>query len=302
MEKKTTRFKRENKPDFGREKITLLYEDESIAVIYKPDGMLSVPYPGSRNRTAIDTLEQLMRKKGTFSKNHRPFVVHRLDRDTSGVMMFALTEKAQKKIMDNWQTIVTERLYRAVAENPRNPEDALAESGLIDDEIAYNAHNIGFVPKKGDRPADTAFTRKALLHRRTFSGREERSVYERNLTVKNGQPQFKTISARTHYKIIARGKTHTLFELSLDTGRKNQIRAHLSSKGYPLAGDDNYRAKTNPFARLALHARTLEFTHPFTGEHKVFEIPEPEEWLTFVQNNTATSQQYPMRKKQRSGK
>lgn len=302
MEKKTTRFKRENKPDFGREKITLLYEDEYIAVIYKPDGMLSVPYPGSRNRTAIDTLEQLMRKKGTFSKNHRPFVVHRLDRDTSGVMMFALTEKAQKKIMDNWQTIVTERLYRAVAENPRNPEDALAESGLIDDEIAYNAHNIGFVPKKGARPADTPFTRKALLHKRTFSGREERSVYERNLTVKNGQPQFKTISARTHYKIIARGKTHTLFELSLDTGRKNQIRAHLSSKGYPLAGDDNYRAKTNPFARLALHARTLEFTHPFTGEHKVFEIPEPEEWLTFVQNNTATSQQYPMRKKQRSGK
>ena len=219
MEKKTTRFKRENKPDFGREKITLLYEDEYIAVIYKPDGMLSVPYPGSRNRTAIDTLEQLMRKKGTFSKNHRPFVVHRLDRDTSGVMMFALTEKAQKKIMDNWQTIVTERLYRAVAENPRNPEDALAESGLIDDEIAYNAHNIGFVPKKGDRPADTAFTRKALLHRRTFSGREERSVYERNLTVKNGQPQFKTISARTHYKIIARGKTHTLFELSLDRTR-----------------------------------------------------------------------------------
>ena len=204
--------------------------------------------------------------------------------------------------MDNWQTIVTERLYRAVAENPRNPEDALAESGLIDDEIAYNAHNIDFVPKKGARPADTPFTRKALLHKRTFSGREERSVYERNLTVKNGQPQFKTISARTHYKIIARGKTHTLFELSLDTGRKNQIRAHLSSKGYPLAGDDNYRAKTNPFARLALHARTLEFTHPFTGEHKVFEIPEPEEWLTFVQNNTATSQQYPMRKKHRSGK
>ena len=63
MEKKTTRFKRENKPDFGREKITLLYEDEYIAVIYKTDGMLSVPYPGSRNRTAIDTLEQRMRKK-----------------------------------------------------------------------------------------------------------------------------------------------------------------------------------------------------------------------------------------------
>lgn len=246
MEKKSTRLKQENKNDFGREKITLLYEDDYIAVIYKPSGMLSVPYPGSSNRTAIGTLEQLMRKKGTFSKNHRPFAVHRLDRDTSGIMMFALTEKAQKKIMEHWQTLVTERIYRAVAENPRTPANSLSDSGLIDAEIAYNARNIGFVPKKDARQ------------------------------------QFKTVSARTHYKIIARGKTHTLFELSLDTGRKNQIRAHLSSKGYPLAGDDNYRARTNPFGRLALHARTLGFTHPFTGEKKRFESPEPIEWLKFV--------------------
>lgn len=246
MEKKTARFQQDHKIDFGREKMTLLYEDDYIAVIYKPCGMLSVPYPGSRSRTAVETLEQIMRKKGTFSKNRRPFAVHRLDRDTSGVMMLALTKNAQKKIMDNWQTFVTGRLYRAVAENPQNPADALPDSGMIDDEIAYNARNIGFVPKKG------------------------------------GSPQFRTVSARTHYRIIARGKTHTLFELSLDTGRKNQIRVHLSSKGYPLAGDDNYRAKTNPFGRLALHARTLEFTHPFTGEKKRFEIPEPPEWQQFV--------------------
>lgn len=282
MEKKSTQLRRTNKIDFGREKITLLYEDEYIAVIYKPDGMLSVPYPGSRSRTAVETLEQIMRKKGTFSKNHRPFAVHRLDRDTSGVLMFALTENAQKKIMDNWKTLVTERLYRAVAENPRNPADALSDSGIIDDEIAYNARNIGFVPKKGDRPADTPQTKKAVARRRNSGGKETLSIYERNLIVKNGRPQFKTISALTHYRIIARGKTHTLFELSLDTGRKNQIRAHLSSKGYPLAGDDNYRAKTNPFGRLALHARTLEFTHPFSGEQKKFEIPEPAEWQEFV--------------------
>ena len=278
-----TQQKKEHKSDFGREKIELLYEDEFIAVIFKPSGMLSVPYPGSNNKTAQAALEQLMRKKGTYNSNHRPFVVHRLDRDTSGVMMFALNQDAQKKIMENWQKMVTERLYRAVAENPKN--GFLPESGTIDDEIAYNAHNIGFVPKKDDHPALNNATKKAI-HAEKNSNRNEKSIYERNLLIKNGKPEFKTISARTHYKIIARGKYHTLFELSLDTGRKNQIRAHLAGKGYPLAGDENYRAQTDPFCRLALHARTLEFTHPYTGKTMKFEIPEPQEWLETVQKNS----------------
>ena len=244
--------KKKRKPDFGREKITILYEDEYLAVIYKPDGMLSVPYPGSRAQTVLEVLERMMRKKGTYSQAHRPFAVHRLDRETSGVMMFAMTEKAQKKIMDHWQTLITGRIYRAVAENPakenyaRSTLGVIKNSGTINDEIAYNAHNQGFVP------------------------------YDK--------ARFKTVSAITHYKIIERGVHHTLFELSLETGRKNQIRAHLASKGYVLAGDENYRAKTNPFGRLALHARTLEFNHPFTGEQLKFEIPEPKEWLMCVKN------------------
>lgn len=278
-----TQQKKENKKDFGHEKIELLYEDEYLAVIYKPSGMLSVPYPGSNNKTAEAALEQLMRKKGTYNSNHRPFVVHRLDRDTSGVMMFALTQDAQKKIMENWQKMVKERLYRAVAENPKN--GILPDSGTIDAELAYNAHNIGFVPKKDDHPAASSATKKAILSEKN-SGRGEKSTYEKNLLIKNGKPEFKTISARTHFKVISRGKYHTLFELSLDTGRKNQIRAHLASKGYPLAGDENYRAQTDPFGRLALHARTLEFTHPYTNELIKFEIPEPDEWQKTVQQNT----------------
>ena len=245
------------KTDFRREKITILYEDEYLAVICKPDGMLSVPYPGSRAQTALEVLERMMRKKGTYSQAHRPFAVHRLDRETSGVMMFAMTEKAQKKIMDHWQTLVTERIYRAVAENPvqgnaaRGNLSIMKNSGTINDEIAYNAYNRGFVP--------------------------------------HDKARFKTVSAVTHYKIIERGTHHTLFELSLETGRKNQIRAHLASKGYVLAGDENYRAKTNPFGRLALHARMLEFNHPATGEHLTFEIPEPEEWLFCVKNGDRRS-------------
>lgn len=272
--KPSTQYKREHKADYGKEKIDILFEDEYICVINKPTGLLSCPYPGSRSRTAQSVLEDIMRKNGTFSAKHRPFVVHRLDRDTSGVMMFALTEAAQKKIMDTWHQMVTERLYRAVAENPKNQKHCLPFSGLIDDPLAFNAHNVGFVPKEGDKPRhDERFAKK----------HNENSLYEKNIEGYGENRHFKTVPARTNFTTILRGPTHTLFELSLDTGKKNQIRAHLASKGYPLAGDENFRANTDNFHRLCLHARTLEFTHPFTGEKLRFEVAEPEEWKKYVE-------------------
>jgi len=229
-------------------KFNVLFQDQNIAVICKSENLLSVPYPGFRGKTALGLLEENMRKRGTFSSKRRPFAVHRLDKDTSGVMMFALNERAQKTIMDSWQVMVTERLYRAVAQNPLGKSavpNTLPESGLIDSPLAYNAYNQAFVPKGGSAG------------------------------------KFKTIPARTNYKIIARGKQFTMFELSLDTGRKNQIRAHLASLGFPLCGDKNYRAKTNPFGRLALHARVLEYVNPWTKEKQRFEVPEPPDWLKF---------------------
>lgn len=243
--KENSQEKRERKVDGKKERIEILYEDEYICVINKPSGMLSCRYSGSSAKTAEDALESIMRKKGELNSSHKPYVVHRLDRDTSGVMMFALSEAAQKTIMDTWHTMVTERLYHAVAENPKDAKRVLPDSGLIDDPMAFNAHNVGYVPKAMDGKA-------------------------------------KLVPARTHFRVVERGKTHTLFELSLDTGKKNQIRAHLSSKGYPLAGDENYRAMTDPFGRLALHARTLEFIHPFTQKKMMFQVPESEEWLEYV--------------------
>lgn len=243
--KASTQYKKENKTDYGREKIDVLYEDKDIVVINKPTGLLSVPYPGSKSRTAIDVLEKIMRKKGTWSANHRPFVVHRLDRDTSGVMMFALNEYIQRKIMGFWKKMVTSRIYHAIAENPGNHQQILPDIGFIDDPLAQNAHHVGYVKNKVDDKA-------------------------------------KTVEAKTNFKILIHGPTHTLFELELDTGKKNQIRAHLSNRHYPLAGDENYRAKTDPFHRLCLHARTLEFIHPVTGKKMKFEQSEPAEWETYV--------------------
>ncbi len=243
------------------QRIDILFEDEYICVINKPAGILSVPSQ-TKDKSALTVLEEIMRKNGSYSAKHRPFAVHRLDRDTSGVMMFALTENAQKKIMDSWHQMVSERLYRAVAENPKNPHKFLPVSGLIDDDLAFNARNIGFVPKKDEKKDEAVEPKKPL----------------------------KTVPARTHFTTILRGKTHTLFELSLDTGKKNQIRAHLASKGYPLAGDSNFRAKTDHFDRLCLHACTLEFTHPFTGEKLRFEVPEPKEWKLYVEKGDLHSE------------
>lgn len=256
--KPSTQYKREHKADYGRERIEVLYEDEWIVVINKASGLLSVPYPGSKVRTAQSVLEELLRKQGKLNNKHKVYVVHRLDRDTSGVMMFALTEQAQKIIMDSWHTMVTERLYHAIGEKQQSTgtaknqveSDLLDEEGWITDKLAQNAHNVGYVPKAGAKD-------------------------------KNGH-EIKTVVARTHYKKIAEGPTHCLFELSLDTGKKNQIRAHLAAHGYPLAGDEEHRASTDPFGRLCLHARTLEFVHPFTNENMKFEVAEPKEWLDYV--------------------
>ena len=153
------------------QKFQLLYQDQNIAVICKSFGLLSVPYPGCRAKTALGLLEEAMRKRGTFSSKRRPFAVHRLDKDTSGVMMFALNERAQKTIMDSWQTMVTERLYRAVAENPRGAAQKLPDEGTIDNPLAYNAYNIAYVPKGAANDKDGARCQSVLLRESVLSKR-----------------------------------------------------------------------------------------------------------------------------------
>ena len=231
--------------------IEILYIDQYIAVINKTPGLLSVPFPGFKGKTAQSVLEDILRKQGRANSKHHPFAVHRLDRDTSGVMMFALTAQAQKVIMDNWHKMVTGRIYHALAEVPRAnskfPPLPDATEGWIKDDLSFNKHHVGYV-KRGPSTLRQA----------------------------QGTP------ARTHYKILKKGSRYALFELELDTGKKNQIRAHLAAYGYPLAGDKEHRAHTDPFNRLCLHACSLEFTHPFTHEQMKFKVPEPQEWSELI--------------------
>ena len=244
--------------------IEILYIDQHLAVINKPSGLLSVPFPGYKGKTAQSILEDILRKQGRANNHHKPFAVHRLDRDTSGLMMFALTAQAQKKIMDKWHKMVTGRIYHALTEVPgkncKLPPLQNEKEGWITDELSFNAYHVGYVKRN-----------TGLEHKPAVVERVE-------TTPQNGTP------ARTHYKILKKGSRYALFELSLDTGKKNQIRAHLAAHGYPIAGDKEHRARTNPFDRLCLHACTLEFTHPFTKETLSFEVAEPKEWIAALRS------------------
>jgi 23S rRNA pseudouridine1911/1915/1917 synthase len=204
--------------------VLLLYEDRDILVIDKPAGLLSVASGTEREKTAYWILCEYLRKKG---EKRRPAAVHRLDRDTSGVMLFAKSGPVKKKLMDHWEETVTLRRYIALAEGEVNPggdvPDQGTGEGVIDAPLGEDAGGKVIVVKHGGK------------------------------------------RAVTRWKVLNTLKNYTLLALELETGRRNQIRAHLSFCGHPVAGDKKYGAKTNPLKRLCLHAEALSFHHPKDG-------------------------------------
>ncbi len=232
--------------DHAGTRLEILHEDQWIVVVDKPSGMLSVGFPGFHGKTAQDVLIDRYVNKG----KRRITAVHRLDRDTSGVMMFACSAEAAERIMNEWQEMVSERVYRCVC--ARNPGAVpLPDQAVIDLPIAYNRQNVGFVPKGTEK----------------LPGKEaERAV--------------------TRMRVVERGDAFDLVECDLETGRKNQIRVHLAHLGHPILGDEVYGkafADTNGgIGRLALHARVLAFLHPFTDNRMRFESPEPASFLAAV--------------------
>jgi len=228
-------------------RLRIVYEDKDITIISKPSGMLTCPYPGGPKNTAVDILLAMRKKRGLVHKSTGVFVVHRLDRDTSGLLIFAHTKMVAEKLMNNWHKNAKLRLYRALVESNPSIEN-IEKEGIIDAPLTQNAYKQSYVAKASQQ--------------------------------KNKNAKLEV--ARTKYRIIKTGKRYALFELELDTGKKNQIRAHLSFLGFPIAGDTNYRAKTNPFNRLCLHAALLVLIHPVTNELLRFEDSENPEWLKKV--------------------
>jgi 23S rRNA pseudouridine1911/1915/1917 synthase len=210
--------------------IPLLYEDQDLVIIDKPTGLLSVA-------TAFEKGETIHALLKAHYHPRKVFVVHRLDQDTSGVMVFALNQEACDRLKDLFEVHNIERAYTAIVE--------------------------GHV---------------TIPHGTWESYQYEDSQY----VVHETEDETRGRLAITHFQTIASSRRYTWLELKLETGRKNQIRVHCQSAGYPVVGDKKYGAQSNPLKRLCLHAHLLAFQHPFTKKKLRFESPVPEGFYRLV--------------------
>lgn len=229
--KKRARAKRKaGKKRTGKRKpmgMDILYEDRDIIVVNKFAGLLTMGTGRDGGRTAHAALDNYV-KKGNPKSYERVFIVHRLDRDTSGALVFARTEEAKRSLQDNWEN--AEKTYLAFVEGHPTPKEDTITSYLAENEV-----------------------------RRVYSTKNR----------KEGK------LSHTKYKVLKEVGERALLEITLLTGRKNQIRVHLADKGWPIVGDSKYGKKIRDNKRLALHSHTLAFEHPYKGERVRFTAPAP---------------------------
>jgi len=246
--------------------IDIVYEDDAVIVVNKKAGMVVHPGHGNYSGTLVNGLIHHIENLPTNS-NERPGLVHRIDKDTSGLLVVAKTESALANLSKQFFDRTTERLYYALV------------WGNIDEDEGRIEGNIG----------------------RSLKNRLQMDVFPEGDFGKH---------AVTHFKVIDRFMYVTLVQCKLETGRTHQIRAHFKHIGHTLFNDERYGGndilkgttftkykqfvqncfKTLP--RQALHAKTLGFTHPTTGEFMRFnsEVPEDitaclDKWRTYTVNS-----------------
>ena len=250
--------------------LDILFEDKDLVVVNKPAGMVVHPAPGNWTSTLVNALvahcgESLSGIGGVA----RPGIVHRIDKDTSGLIVAAKTDAAHLKLRRAFSVHDIERVYDAIAVGAPRPA-----SGTIDAPLARAANDRKKMAVIGEDD-DRSGQRRAVTHYR--------------ITETYGRGRAK----------LAGDAIASLLECRLETGRTHQIRIHLASIGHPLIGDpvygrgpglsglrpgdpaaDRALAVLSAFRRQALHARILGFEHPKTGEKLRFEAEPPADFVT----------------------
>lgn len=235
-------------------KLSLVYEDDYLLVVNKKQGLLTVPTnPDSAETTALSILKAYVRRQ---HPRNNVYVVHRLDRETSGLLVFAKTPQLQEYMRTYWRQLVTKRTYIALAEG------VFAEpKGTITTWLTEDKRNAMVYSSPVDDGGQKAVTHYEVLGTRTI----EPAKGSANI------PAAAMVDGKICLSLVA---------LNLETGRTNQIRVHLASIGHPVVSDRKY-GHGNSFApvdRLCLHARILEFIHPATEQVVHFETPVPKEF------------------------
>jgi RluA family pseudouridine synthase len=214
--------------------LEILYEDGDILLIHKPEGLLTVATPDEKERTAFAFLREYLRKSRSRQKL---FIVHRLDKLASGILVFAKSEKVKSMLQGVFCRHDIQRKYWAIVEGIVTSDSGTIKSRLAEDR-SFRMHST------------------------------ENQQY--------GKP------AVTHFRVLRRLKNFTVLEVTLETGRKNQIRVHLSEMGHPIVGDRSYGSTQNPLGRLGLHAFLLGFAHPTRGTPLEFQTDPPPEFHRYI--------------------
>ncbi|WP_422804188.1 RluA family pseudouridine synthase [Streptococcus sp. FT1-55] len=218
--------------DYEAEDIPLdiIYEDEDVAVINKPQGMVVHPSAGHTSGTLANALMYHIKDLSTINGVVRPGIVHRIDKDTSGLLMIAKNDISHKALAEELKDKKSLRKYLAIVH--------------------------------GNLPNDRGMIEAPI-------GRSEKDRKKQAVTAKGKE-------AVTRFQVLERFGNYTLVELTLETGRTHQIRVHMAYIGHPVAGDPLYGPrKTLKGQGQFLHARTLGFTHPRTGEVMTFTAEAP---------------------------
>lgn len=242
--------------------IRLVYEDDDVIVVDKPTGVVTavmVTDGGLPSGTPC-VFGQVKRhvKMRSRRRGARVWIIHRLDKEASGLLVFAKSEAAYEGLKEQFRTKRVHRLYTAVVEGELKGQGPQG-SGTISTFVAEGEDGL------------MRSVREPARHGRD-GGRD-------NARGHDNTPQL----AVTHYRVVEAGPKRTMIQVRLETGRKNQIRVHMSEMGHPLIGDWRYRGTgpkecDDPMGRLCLHATELGFTHPTTGESMRFTSPAPEEF------------------------
>ena len=219
--------------------LDIVYEDEYVAVVNKPKGMSVHPGAGINEGTLVNGLLYELDDLSTINGVERPGIVHRIDKDTTGLLMIAKNDIASKSLTEQLAKHECQRIYHALVYG------VIAESkGRINAPIA-----------------------------RSEQDRKKMAVVE------NGK------TAITNFKVLKRFKDFTYIECKLETGRTHQIRVHLDYIGHPLVGDKVYgRRKVIGDQGQFLHAKTIGFKHPKTGEWMEFDSELPDYFKEFMNN------------------
>ena len=212
--------------------LPIIYEDDAIVVVNKPAGLLTVPLPRRDEAPSVEeALADHLRSKG----RRRPLVVHRIDRDTSGLVMFATRPDAQTRLKDQFRRHEAERIYLAVVYGVPAPGRGTWRDHLVWDQ-------------------------EALIQKETHSNDPRAS------------------EAVADYEVVEAFGDTSLLQVSLVTGRRNQIRLQARLRGHTLVGEQRYvfgpqDLRFVDFPRQALHAWQLGVLHPITRRHMRFEAP-----------------------------